>query len=153
ALEELRGFDQKLGSLFAPARPSPAIEDRMIQSLRTKSQRRWRPHWIVSAAAAVILFGCVGALAESLLQSGVPNLAAIFRDHVDFDSVATENNLNQGSLGDRRDEKWVTGYKREETAGQSKGVFETTPLEAVEQIAKEEADKNTADLLNSTGYY
>src|SRR5438874_2112012 len=62
ALDQIREMDQKIGSLFVNARPSADMEDRMIQSLRKKSQRPWRPHWIVTSAAAIFLMGIVGVL-------------------------------------------------------------------------------------------
>ena len=184
AREEQRGFDQKLGSLFAPARPTPAIEDRMIQSLRTKSQRRWRPHWTVSTAAAVILLGCVGMLAENIMRVGIPEF------------IATHNNLFQGGLGQQtaggeapdayysnpfafnlsesadssevkalaseelkiRDQpsdantKWTGAYKQQQRAGEATDKT-SLHLKDVDQLAKEEAEKNPAELLNSAGYY
>src|SRR5262249_22448867 len=59
ALAELRELDQALMSLFAPVRPEPGMEDRMIEKLRTApSPRRFR--WtaglrFLAGAAAVLL--------------------------------------------------------------------------------------------------
>src|SRR5262249_23694480 len=64
ALDEMREVDQKVGSLFANPRPSAALEDRMIQSLRKKGNRPWRPHWLVASAAAVFVMGVVGILTD-----------------------------------------------------------------------------------------
>jgi hypothetical protein len=74
ALEDLRDLDRKIGSLFATARPSATLEDRVVQSIRnTSARRRWRrPHWILTAAAAAILLGCVGALADLAIRENFP---------------------------------------------------------------------------------
>jgi hypothetical protein len=126
ALEDLRQLDGQIGSLFTTARPSAALEDRMIQSLRKKSSRRlWRPHWIVTTAAAVILLGCVGAFADYTLRKGFPDLNE------------RERALNTLS------ELGVAAITKQQT------------LEDAGQLAKEvreEPERNPAELMNSVGY-
>jgi hypothetical protein len=72
ALEEARGLDQTLQSLFTPVRPTPGLEDRMIRSLRI-APRRYRIGRVIAAAAAVVLVGAIGAGATTLIvRGGVP---------------------------------------------------------------------------------
>src|SRR5262245_3313570 len=123
-VDDLRNFDRKIGALFAEARPSTAMEDRMIQSLRKKTpRRRWpRPHWIVTSAAAVILLGCVGAL--------------------------TELALGEGFLTVRQ--RWGDAYQRQDgLVAQPHDV-----LKDAGELAKEVRDekRNPAESLNSVGY-
>src|SRR5712691_1621900 len=61
ALVEARSLDQTLEALFMEARPSATLEDRMIQSLRTRPARNGLFLRIAMSAAAVLLFGVVGA--------------------------------------------------------------------------------------------
>jgi hypothetical protein len=60
ALEQTQAFDQTLETLFAPARPGPALEDRMVRALRS-APRRFRFPRPAMAAAAVLLVGVIGA--------------------------------------------------------------------------------------------
>jgi hypothetical protein len=74
ALAEARGLGDKLGSLFAPARPGPALEDRVIQSLRDADARRrvlsgWRRKLAAGVAASVGL-GLTGAAVSQLAAPG-----------------------------------------------------------------------------------
>ena len=69
-----RALDQGLDALFAPARPGPALEDRMIRSLRTEAagqvlRSRWRRKLACGAAAAVAL-GVTGAGMSRLMDKG-----------------------------------------------------------------------------------
>ena len=68
-LEEARGLDQTLQSLFASVRPAAALEDRMIRSLRT-APRRYRIGRLVTAIAAVLLVGAIGAGATTFIMRG-----------------------------------------------------------------------------------
>ncbi len=73
ALNDVRTLDAGLTGLFAEARPSPALEDRMIQTLRTRPPELWHlqvPAWLTSAAAALVLIGFTGALASQILDKG-----------------------------------------------------------------------------------
>jgi hypothetical protein len=69
ALESARRLDSSLGSLFASARPSPALEDHLIQSLRTQQAGRRLPFlsWPL-AAAALVLLGLTGAVVSHSLS-------------------------------------------------------------------------------------
>ncbi len=73
ALVAASDVDAALSGLFAAARPGPALEDRVIQSLRTRTQESaWRlpvPGWFVFAAAAVVLLALTGAGVSQLLVS------------------------------------------------------------------------------------
>ncbi|HEV3119201.1 MAG TPA: DUF4349 domain-containing protein, partial [Gemmataceae bacterium] len=71
ASQEIRGVDHALDVLFADVRPQATLEDRMIQFLRTKPKTggaSWA--WVAGAAAAVVLFGVVGAGASHFLSTG-----------------------------------------------------------------------------------
>src|SRR5437016_4724431 len=71
ALQEVRGVDHALDALFADVRPQAGLEDRMIQFLRNKPGRNgFTLTWMAAAAAAVVLFGVVGAGASHFLASG-----------------------------------------------------------------------------------
>src|SRR5438067_12611789 len=70
ALEGARGADRRLLTLFRDVQPGPALEDRMIRSLRqsaalTRGPRvmRFRSGWVkvVMATAAAALLAVVGA--------------------------------------------------------------------------------------------
>jgi Domain of unknown function (DUF4349)/Putative zinc-finger len=66
ALQEARGLDQTLQSLFTPVRPTPGLEDRMIRGLR-KVARLSFPKRALAAAAAVFVIGAVGAGTVALI--------------------------------------------------------------------------------------
>jgi hypothetical protein len=74
ALSAARDVDASLSALFAQARPSAALEDRAIQTLRTRtSEASWRlplPAWFLTAAAALLLIGVTGAVASQILVDG-----------------------------------------------------------------------------------
>src|SRR5579875_2317565 len=64
ALNDARAMDAALSGLFAEARPSSALEDRMIQTLRTRPRDAWHlpvPAWLAIAAAALVLISLTGA--------------------------------------------------------------------------------------------
>src|SRR6266849_3558414 len=74
ALQEIRASDQQLHRLFAPIRPQPGFEDRMINSLRTASAKNGfrlpMIGWIGASAAAAVVVGVVGASMESVVLHG-----------------------------------------------------------------------------------
>ena len=73
ALANARALDATLFDLFVEVRPSPSLEDRVIQTLRTRPAGGWRlspPGWLVVAAAALVLIGLTGALANQILGNG-----------------------------------------------------------------------------------
>ncbi|HEY7159358.1 MAG TPA: DUF4349 domain-containing protein, partial [Gemmataceae bacterium] len=73
ALNAARDTDATLTELFAPARPSAVLEDRVIQALRTRPPDAWRlpvPGWLVLAAAALLLIGFTGAVASQIIVRG-----------------------------------------------------------------------------------
>ncbi|HTU23427.1 MAG TPA: DUF4349 domain-containing protein [Gemmataceae bacterium] len=70
ALNEARAMDATLTGLFVEARPSTALEDRVIQTLRNRPPDSWRlpmPAWLAIAAAALVLIGFTGAVASQVL--------------------------------------------------------------------------------------
>jgi len=74
ALTDARGVDAVLTGLFVEARPGPALEDHIIQALRTRTlDGGWRlpvPEWLAVAAAAVLLLGFTGAWASQWIAAG-----------------------------------------------------------------------------------
>jgi Domain of unknown function (DUF4349)/Putative zinc-finger len=94
-----RALDQGLDALFAPARPGPALEDRMILSLRTEAaslvlRSRWRRKLACGAAAAVAL-GVTGAGMSRLMNEDelpFPGMALLGR-------VFAANNLKVAQAG------------------------------------------------------
>lgn len=74
ALAEARALDASLESLFVGERPDPALEDRMIRSLRGDKRRRKSrlpmAIRIAIASAAVLLVGIVGAAASQIILEG-----------------------------------------------------------------------------------
>src|SRR6266849_2901589 len=76
ALQDIRVSDQQLDSLFAPVRPKPGFEDRMISSLRTASAKNGfrlpMIGWIGASAAAAVVVGVVGASMERVVLHGSP---------------------------------------------------------------------------------
>src|SRR5437879_3738847 len=74
ALQDIRVSDQQLENLFAPVRPKPGFEDRMISSLRTASNKNGfrlpMIGWIGASAAAAVVVGVVGASMERVVLHG-----------------------------------------------------------------------------------
>jgi hypothetical protein len=74
ALRDAGNVDRTLEALFANVSPDPALEDRLVHSLRAAPLRlRWRPGlpgWIAGSAAAIVLLGALGAGMSSLLANG-----------------------------------------------------------------------------------
>src|SRR5207245_10874925 len=74
ALADARSLDRGLGTLFAPVRPGPALEERTIDALRAAKARRlilsgWRGKLAVGIAASVGL-GAIGAGVGQLAERG-----------------------------------------------------------------------------------
>jgi hypothetical protein len=87
ALDQARALDQKLDVLFADRRPGPALEDRMIRSLREESARavlrgRWFRKLAFGAAAAAVL-GATGAGTSRIMDG----------DELPFPGTATFRSL------------------------------------------------------------
>jgi hypothetical protein len=74
ALSAARDVDASLSALFVQTRPSAALEDRAIQTLRTRAlDDAWRlplPGWLLTAAAALLMIGFTGAVASRFLVDG-----------------------------------------------------------------------------------
>src|SRR5262249_32652977 len=71
ALQDARAFDNGMEALFAPTRPAPALEDRIIQVFRATSRPRSQPHWgrkLAWGAAATVALGATGAGVSQLSQ-------------------------------------------------------------------------------------
>jgi hypothetical protein len=99
-LAEARRLDQTMETLFAEVRPGPALEDRMVRSLRgVPRPRRPRLAWIARLAAsvaAVVVLALVGMLMNHLIGQGqLPILA--FGDAERARSLA-QNDLKQLEL-------------------------------------------------------
>ena len=62
-IESLRRFDSSMQEVFAPVRPQPGLEERVIRSLRDEPTSRGR-QWIL-AVAAVLFLGLLGFLADT----------------------------------------------------------------------------------------
>jgi hypothetical protein len=83
ALRDARGLNDRLGSLFAPARPGPMLEDRVIKGLREATVRRrrmsgWRRRLAIGLAASVGI-GVAGVAAEKLSRPGpIPAISEMF---------------------------------------------------------------------------
>jgi hypothetical protein len=77
ALRSARSLDDGLDGLFADRRPGPALEDRMIRSLRADSARavlqlRWR-HRLAWGAAAAVALGLTGAgMSQLVAEAKLP---------------------------------------------------------------------------------
>jgi Domain of unknown function (DUF4349)/Putative zinc-finger len=74
ALADARTLDRGLGSLFAPVRPGPELEDEVIHGLRAARARRlllsgWKRTLAVGVAASVGL-GITGAMVSQLAELG-----------------------------------------------------------------------------------
>jgi hypothetical protein len=77
SMSDARAMDRALSGLFAEARPSATLEDRVIQKLRTPPPDVWHlpvPMWLIMPAAALVMVGFTGALASQVLLSGNPTL-------------------------------------------------------------------------------
>ena len=74
ALSAARRLDAELSSLFAPVRPAPGLEDRMIHALRTTRQKTLlvtgRVGRAMTAAAALLVLGTIGGVAASVSHDG-----------------------------------------------------------------------------------
>jgi hypothetical protein len=83
ALNDARRLDGCLEAIFAGARPEPALEDRLIQSVRDMNARQGTGHrWVRSLAwgtAATVAVGLTGAGASRLFNAeGLPSPATSF---------------------------------------------------------------------------
>src|SRR5947207_7689178 len=96
ALHDIRASDQQLENLFAPVRPKPGFEDRMISSLRTASAKNGfrlpMIGWIGASAAAAVVVGVVGASMERVVLNGSLMRAS--------GGMSSENHLKQLGLPD-----------------------------------------------------
>ena len=77
AVQQARSFDDDMRGLFADVQPAPALEDRVIQSLRVSARPRRKPSPLVrrlalSTSAVVMLaaFGVVGAFVTNTIEQG-----------------------------------------------------------------------------------
>ena len=70
-LTDTRETEKVMDDLFASARPDSGLEDRVLQGFRRKPVRR--ANWLVfvGSAAAVLVLGLMGAIAQSLLEGGM----------------------------------------------------------------------------------
>jgi len=70
ALAETRAFDRTIDGLFASVRPGVALEERLVQGLRTPPRRRGVVGRVLLAAAAVLLVAILGWQVSELEQTG-----------------------------------------------------------------------------------
>src|SRR5579885_2238673 len=73
ALDDARALDTAVSGLFIDTRPNAALEDRMIQTLRTRALDGWHlpvPAWLAIGSAALVLIGITGAAASQILVQG-----------------------------------------------------------------------------------
>src|SRR5690349_5871856 len=70
-LAAARAADRAVDALFAPVRPGPALEDRLIRSLRVGGVRRspW-PRKLAWGVAATVGLGAVGAGVSATARDG-----------------------------------------------------------------------------------
>jgi hypothetical protein len=132
ALREARRLDDVLGSVFASIRPQPALEDRMIRSLR-KAPRVRRLGQLAMAAAAVILIGAVGASFTTSIVHGYMPFSG------ELKAVATELGYYppSGALVVRR-----TGSQNNETSAASTTAG---PLDDLARATREQMTKPTQE--------
>jgi hypothetical protein len=98
ALDEMRGFDGSLDRLFAAVRPAPGWESRVIGRLRLAPARRpFRVgagmRW-AGAAAAVVLFGLLGAALYTVMENTNGSPMRMFA----LGDTSVRNNLKQLAL-------------------------------------------------------
>ena len=107
ALADARALDTSLAGLFAEARPNAALEDRLVQTLRTRAisggLQMPVPRWLAVAAAALLLTGATGIVASQVLDPG--SLA--------FPRLASENSLKQLGLAIGGEEATSARVERE----------------------------------------
>jgi hypothetical protein len=97
-LAEYQGFDEAIDSLFAPTRPRPGWENRVIDNMRLARRKRLPFSWWLGAAgsvAALVMLGVVGALLYDAVQEG----ELTFPGQVAQARTQAKNNLHQSSQG------------------------------------------------------
>ncbi|MCI0379951.1 MAG: Flp pilus assembly protein CpaB, partial [Gemmataceae bacterium] len=141
ALDEAQALDRRLGSLFAPVRPSPALEDNMIQVLRMLPKRKSitlsssRRVKIGIAVAAAVLLAFVGAGVSSMMEG---NGLLFFSDRSYFGVLKTQssNELKQTGLA-----LWDASASMDPEAKERFQAYkEALNLARVEEAHKEEQD-------------
>ncbi len=101
ALNDARALDVALTGLFVETRPSAALEDRLIQTLRNRPPAAWRlpmPAWLAVAAAALVLIGFTGAVANQFIVHGkfaFPKSWEVFSSSMVADAGGDVKNLDQ----------------------------------------------------------
>jgi hypothetical protein len=154
ALHDARTLNDRLGSLFAPARPDPMLEDRVIRGLREATTRRrrlsgWRRRLAIGLAASVGI-GVAGVAAEWLLVSGtLPTFDRVSlrlpyitsEDPVAPSTIAaaglSEKDRNADSmandLGGRLNSAWANNSP---SANSIRGGEAKSPVPAQQQVAR-----------------
>jgi anti-sigma factor RsiW len=117
-VKEARALDRGLGSLFAGVRPNPALEDRLIRSLRTTSasdvlRRGWKRNLVWGVAASVGL-GIAGAGMSMIVGDGDLPFPGAVGSEWRARSQAT-NGLRQ--IGMAMHSSWGEGIASEMTPG------------------------------------
>ncbi len=117
-LNETRDVEKIMDDLFSHVHPDAGLEERALQSLQGRKNKpvRRRANWLlfVGSAAAVLVLGLVGAIAQSLLEGGM---------------------LPGGPVAQNRAKKSFFGLFREEaitaepSAGERKESFNVTDVD------------------------
>jgi len=102
ALRAARALDHELDALFAAGRPGPALEDRMIRSLRADSARavvqsRWRRKLALGTAAAVAL-GVTGAGMSRLTDDGALPFPGAERQYRSGGDIKSEHHTSLSAV-------------------------------------------------------
>ncbi len=133
-------MDAALTGLFVEARPGPALEDHIIQALRTRTQtsglRLPVPGWLAVAAAAVLLIGFTGAVASQWIVAGGLPFPGTSRSG----QIAHEDSSLSSFMSDYQlDVSRMAQVSREKT------------LEGLDAVGKDETFASPKD--NALGYY
>ncbi len=139
-LRQARGLDQRLDSLFAVARPEPALEDRLIRAIRTEPRRRQRhstARRLVWGAAATVALGITGAGVSQLVDPHAlpfPGMVAQARLDTEAPSGGTPRVDRQWSTSlpaiTAEDAEHPTNYDVGRIDSQAEGAPDNRPVES-----------------------
>jgi hypothetical protein len=106
ATEAARAVDRRFMTVFAPVRPGPALEDRMVRSLRssgTPIRFRFSSKWlkVVLATAAAAAIAIVGAGVSTLIEGGSTLLVTDSADSMNLAGYRLGTDLVGGTIAER----------------------------------------------------
>jgi hypothetical protein len=133
-IDAARRFEMGMDELFAPVRPRPGLEERVIRSLRTAREARPRPFVARAgmAIAAIVLLGVLGfALTEKM---GAPRPETVVQMPPSRGKSARGAGPLSGATMDYRD---IGGELQERLAG----VREEERLKSVREMAGERRER------------